>query len=158
MTVLSHKPRSAIGSVIVLTGSLFAIAACTTTHVTKTNYAEENGASIGGQAATDVSNPLLRALNGGLIGGSVADQLNRADRAKALEAEYRALEYAPGGKAVDWNDPATGLHGEVIAAQPYQVGSQNCRQYTHTIYIGGVPQVARGTACRNQDGSWTPLT
>ena len=54
---------------------------------------------------------------------------------------------------------ASGSHsGEVVAAQPYQVGSQNCRQYTHTVRIDGTPQSARGTACRNEDGSWTPLT
>lgn len=81
-----------------------------------------------------------------------------ADRAKALAAEYRALEYSPGGKPVDWSDPDTHVHGRVVAAQPYQVGSQNCRQYTHTVYIGDVAQSARGTACRNPDGSWTPLS
>jgi surface antigen len=33
----------------------------------------------------------------------------------------------------------------------------NCRQFTHTIYIDGRPQTARGTACRNPDGTWQPV-
>jgi surface antigen len=45
----------------------------------------------------------------------------------------------------------------VIAAAPYQVGSQNCRQYTHTVTSDGHEVKARGAACRNKDGTWTPL-
>ncbi len=97
---------------------------------------------------------LLTPLGNGLL-GNAANQLSAADRQKALEAEYRALEYSPAGKSVSWTSGSNS--GEVTAAQPYQVGSQNCRQYTHTYTIGGTPQTARGTACRNPDGSWTPL-
>ncbi|MCR5858930.1 hypothetical protein [Mesorhizobium sp. J428] len=57
-----------------------------------------------------------------------------------------------------WGDKGSGRYGEVAAAQPYRVGSQDCRQYTHTVTLGGAQNVARGTACRNSDGSWTPLT
>lgn len=148
-------------SLIALLVVAFAAAGCTTTHITRNSYAEESGASIGATSASgnvSLTNPLLQALNGGLVGG-VSSTLSPSDRARALEAEYRALEYSPAGKAVDWSDPATGIHGEVVAAQPYQVGSQNCRQYTHTVYAGAAaPQSARGTACRNQNGSWTPLS
>mgnify|MGYP001144875578 CR=1 FL=1 len=78
------------------------------------------------------------------------------DRRKALEAEYRALEYGQGGQAVAWKGESQS--GEVVAAQPYRVGSQDCRQYSQTVFTGGTPLVARGTACRNPDGSWTPLS
>jgi surface antigen len=148
-------------SAIALIAVAFAIAGCTTSRITASNYAEDSGVTSGSQLTSNgasLSNPLLRALDGGLIGTSVGAELNRTDRARALEAEYRALEYAPAGKPVDWSDPDTKEHGEVVAAQPYQVGSQNCRQYTHTVYINEVPQTARGTACRNPDGSWTPLS
>ena len=57
-----------------------------------------------------------------------------------------------------WKGKPDGHYGEVVAAQPYRVGSQDCRQYTHTVYPAGQPKNARGTACRNADGSWTPLT
>ncbi len=97
---------------------------------------------------------LLAALGDGLLGDSAA-KLSAGDRKKALEAEYRALEYSPAGKSVSWRGAVAS--GDVTAAPPYQVGSQNCRQYTHTFTISGAPQTERGSACRNPDGSWTPL-
>ncbi len=98
---------------------------------------------------------VLAALGNGLIGNA---SLDASDRKRALQAEYQALEYSPAGKIVEWKNSSGSRSGEVVAAQPYQVGSQNCRQYTHTVRIDGTPQTARGTACRNEDGTWTPLT
>jgi surface antigen len=96
-------------------------------------------------------------MEGGLIGGTLGSGLKESDRSTALQAEYRALEYTPAGAAVEWQG-AGSLSGAVTAAQPYRVGSQDCRQYAHTVARGGQKQTARGTACRNPDGSWTPLT
>ncbi|MFK4824079.1 hypothetical protein ACI0FM_04675 [Paenochrobactrum sp. BZR 588] len=100
---------------------------------------------------------VLSELGNGLL-GSNALKLAGEDRRKALEAEYRALEYSAAGKAVQWKASFASASGEVVAAQAYQVGSQNCRQYTHSFNMDGVPQTVRGTACRNPNGSWTPLT
>lgn len=99
----------------------------------------------------------ISALGGGLIGGAIGQDLSRADRMKALEAEYQALEYTQGGRAVSWSG-SDDDRGEVVAAQPYRVGSQDCRQYVHTLYSGNASQTARGTACRNADGSWSLLS
>ena len=44
------------------------------------------------------------------------------------------------------------------AGPAYQQAGRNCRSFTHTIYIDGPPQTARGTACRNPDGTWTSVT
>ena len=114
------------------------------------------GSFGGGSAAKKPQTSLLTSLGNGLL-GSFANQLNAADRRQALEAEYRALEYSPAGKAVSWSGSGSNS-GDVTAAQPYQVGSQNCRQYSHSFIIDGSQQTFRGTACRNPDGSWTPLT
>ena len=100
----------------------------------------------------------IQALKGGLVARVPDLKISNSDRARALEAEYKALESAPGGQKVIW-DGDGGAHGEVVAASPYQVGSQNCRQYSHSISLsGGAPLTARGAACRNANGSWTPLT
>ncbi len=118
------------------------------------------GPTIGSTpAATGPAAPetIISAMDGGLIGGSIGSGLSQADRRMALQAEYRALEYTPGGKVVEWQ--GSGVGGSVTAAQPYRVGSQDCRQYMHVVSSGGgQKQTARGTACRNPDGSWTPLT
>src|SRR5690606_27705100 len=42
------------------------------------------------------------AMVGGLITGDMAEGLGRQDIRKALEAEYRALEYATSGQSVTW--------------------------------------------------------
>jgi surface antigen len=101
---------------------------------------------------------LIDRLSGGLIGQKLGQSLSASDRQPALEAEYKALEATKAGQAVAWANPSTGHGGSVTAAQPYRVGSQNCRQYTHTFAMGSPSQTVRGTACRNGDGSWTPLT
>jgi surface antigen len=93
-------------------------------------------------------------LQGGIIGRSGVD-ISDSDLQRALEAEYRALESAAVGQPVVWS--GRNVSGRVVASAPYQVGSQNCRQYTHSVTIGGKETVARGSACRNDNGSWSPL-
>ncbi len=102
-------------------------------------------------------NAVIDALNGGIIDPTVSATLSADDRRKALEAEYRALEVAPSGQIVAWRGSQRAISGEVYAAQPYEVGSQNCRQYVHKIDNNGQTTSTRGTACRNEDGTWTPL-
>lgn len=108
------------------------------------------------QAAAD-SSAILGMEGGGLIGGEFGEALSRRQKRLAIEAEYKALENTPAGQDVSWQDTGSSRAGTVRAAQPYRVGSQDCRQYSHTIQINGTPREARGTACRNEDGSWMLL-
>lgn len=98
----------------------------------------------------------ISALEGGLVSRVRGVSLSNADRQRALEAEYRALEAAPGGQPVVWQ--GRGVQGSVVAAAPYQVGSQNCRQYSHALIAGGRETVSRGAACRTAAGTWAPLS
>jgi len=104
------------------------------------------------------SGSILTALNGGILPQDAASALTKPDRMRALEAEYQALEKASLGQVVAWKSQSSGTAGEVSAGTPYQVGQQNCRQYTHTATIKGMPVKGQGAACRNDDGSWTPLS
>jgi surface antigen len=94
---------------------------------------------------------------GGLIGGAFGGALSVKDRQLALNAEYKALEYGKVGEVNDWSGEGGTVSGKVKAAQPYRVGSQDCRQYSHEISTGGMTRTNRGTACRNSDGSWSLL-
>lgn len=127
----------------------FGLGACTTTSLTG------GGVSATAPATAD---SIITAMNGGLIGGSLGTNIPNRDRRRALEAEYRALEYTPVGTPVAWRSEDGRITGRVVAAQPYRVGSQDCRQYSHTISAGTEERDARGTACRNPNGSWTLLS
>ncbi|MCB1491917.1 MAG: glycine zipper 2TM domain-containing protein [Rhodobiaceae bacterium] len=96
----------------------------------------------------------IGVIAGGLIGNQIGAGLDELDRRRAQEAEYRALEYGRSGSPVAWQNPDTGHYGEVVPTAPYQRGGTDCRDYTHTIYINGRPETARGTACRQPDGTW----
>ena len=117
------------------------------------------GAALPGPGSPAPNLPVVRGMQGGgLAGSQVGKDLSAADRRTALDAEYRALENTQGGQSVAWKGAEAGTSGQVIPGQPYRVGSQDCRQYTHSVTVSGQKQMARGTACRNPDGSWTPLT
>lgn len=142
---------------LALLAALMALSACSTTGNGGQSFLASNG-KASGSTQPAVASKIISSMDGGLIGGSIGTNLSGSDRRTALQAEYRALEYMPAGDGVAWKSASVDAGGEVTASQPYRVGSQDCRQYSHTVSQGGQKQTARGTACRNPDGSWTPLT
>lgn len=115
-----------------------------------------HGHAPGGAASLANTRVILETMGNGLLGASM-QSLSSRDRKQALEAEYKALEYTDAGKTVTWTSTNEGTSGSVTPGQPYQVGSQNCRQYSHSFFINGVPQTVHGSACRNVNGTWSPL-
>jgi surface antigen len=134
--------------------ALLALAACATITPPKIGGDDTPPPSDSG----DKQSAIIKSMRGGLVGGSIGAGLSDDEKNHALEAEYRALEYGQGGQPTAWKGDDSGTYGQAIAAQPYRVGSQDCRQYTQTVVQDGQTKMARGTACRNGDGSWTPLT
>ena len=99
----------------------------------------------------------LPLKDGGLIAGKLGAGLSEAARNKAAEAEYRALETGQTGAPVAWKLSDT-VFGSVVPQQPFSVGSIDCRRYSHTISFAGETRAASGTACRQENGSWRPLS
>ena len=144
---------------ILAAASIAALAGCgTTSQTTSRSGGGLLGLAGGGTPGGGTAASRISAMNGGLVGGTIGAGLNAGEKRSALEAEYKALEYTASGQKVDWKGDQANHYGEVVAAQPYRVGSQNCRQYSQTVFAGGAGATAKGTACRNPDGSWTPLT
>ena len=119
------------------------------------------GAVAGGAAGAAIGGPKNRvpglaigAVVGGIIGNQIGQSLDEEDRRMAAAAEYEALERGQPGAPTPWDNPQTQHRGQIVPGKPYKQGNQDCRSYTHTIYIGGEPQTARGTACRQPDGTW----
>lgn len=142
---------------VVAAMATIALSACSTTGAGPSGSAANAFAEPPAAAGQQVGAAIVAAMAGGLVGGPIGTNLDSRDRRRALEAEYRALEYTPAGETVAWGRAGGSVRGEVVAGSPYRVGSQDCRQYTHTVSLGGRAQTARGAACRNPDGSWTPL-
>lgn len=145
-----------------LVAGLLAVSGCTTTGLGGTKVGSAAGELAdritGGDEGGEIAATIIAEMNGGLVGGQIGAGLDERDRRIALQAEYRALEYTQSGQPVTWKSDRSSRYGTVVAAQPYRVGSQDCRQYSHTVFVSGQSRNARGTACRNADGSWTPLT
>jgi surface antigen len=116
------------------------------------------GSQFGGGRGGHVAGALVGAGLGALIGNRIGAAMDDEDRERAYAAQMEALNDGPSGAPVSWRNPDSGRYGTVVPGPAYVDRGRNCRSYTHTIYIDGRPQTARGTACRNPDGSWTPLT
>ena len=112
------------------------------------------GAQIGdgeGRLAATAAGTVL----GAFLGNEVGKSLDRADRAYASDAQYQALEYAPAGDQIAWQNPDNGHYGSVTPVRTYQVASgQYCREFQQQAAIGGEIREVYGTACRQPDGSW----
>jgi len=107
-----------------------------------------------GNAGARVATPPSGALVGGVAGQSIGRGLNDGERRRAEQAEFQALEYGRPGSPIDWSGDRPGYRGEVVPGPRYRVNASDCRDYTHRIWAGGEPQAARGTACRQEDGTW----
>jgi len=116
------------------------------------------GSAFGGGTSGHVAGALIGAGVGALIGNRIGAALDDDDKKRAYEAEMNALERGQSGAPVSWRNPDSGRYGSVVPGPAYVDNGRNCRAYTETIYVDGRPQTVRGTACRNPDGSWTPLS
>ena len=113
------------------------------------------GSQFGGGTGERVAAGVAGAAIGGIIGNRIGAGMDDDDKRRAYAAQMQALDTGRSGAAVPWRNPDSGRYGNVMPGPAYQSNGQQCRQYTHTIYIDGKPQVARGSACRNADGTWT---
>ncbi len=108
-------------------------------------------AAAGGNAAAIAAS----AVGGMLVGGLIGNLMDQHDKKLAAEAAQKALETAPTGRPVAWQNPDNGHSGTVTPVKTYQTGSGSyCREYQQTVVIDGREENAYGTACRQPDGSW----
>ena len=111
------------------------------------------GAQFGsgeGQLAATAAGVFL----GSMLGNSVGRSLDRADRRAVSRAEDEAHQ-APVNETISWRNPESGNYGTVT---PVREGvsstGRQCREYYHTVTVGGRQEEAYGTACLQPDGSW----
>jgi surface antigen len=111
------------------------------------------GNTIGGGKGR-IATTAIGAVIGGIVGSEIGRSMDQQDRILAQQAELAALERGESDRPHRWRNPDNGRYGEVVPGRPFRRGPDDCREYTHRIYIDGRPQAMRGVACRNPDGTW----
>ena len=111
------------------------------------------GSSMGGTGST-ILGVGLGAHAGGLIGGAIGRDLDQRDREYMDQRAHYALDQGVSGQRYEWRNPDNNHHGYVTPYPAYQTSTGYCREFTTQVYVGGRSEQARGTACRQPDGSW----
>jgi surface antigen len=81
-------------------------------------------------------------------------KLSAKDKAEASSAQFNALTFGRPGAPRAWAGDS-GATGNVLVGPYVRVNNIDCRDFTHTVTIAGLPYAKKGTACREADGSWT---
>ena len=97
------------------------------------------------QQLTDVSS---------FVDGGAIPQMSSNDRAQAAGAQYNALQFGRPGAPRAWQGDK-GTSGNVMVGPYVRVNNIDCRDFTHTVKLGGKDFVKKGLACRSADGSWS---
>lgn len=84
-------------------------------------------------------------------------QMSEKSKAQAAGAQFNALQFGRVGAPRNWVGD-NGQSGAVTVGPYVRVNLIDCRDFTHTVTIGGQNFVKKGTACREADGSWTVST
>lgn len=124
---------------------------------------ETGGAVIGGVAGGLLGNSvghgkgraaatILGAALGAVVGGAVGRNLDDADRDRAYYAADRSFRT---GREASWENPNNGHRGRFVPRRSYRDDDERmCRDFEHTIWVQGEPELIEGTACEMRDGSW----
>lgn len=120
------------------------------------------GGFIGSQIGSGTGNKVAigaGVLAGGLIGNQIAKSLTCQEQQYHQQTTQDALEYRPTGTASSWTNPDTGHSGYVTPTKTYSANDGTpCREFTQTIYVDGQYEEIQGTACRQNDGTWKPVS
>lgn len=113
------------------------------------------GKEIGGKGTSGDIGIAIGAVAGATLGRRIGADLDELDRQKMGYAHHNAMETAPTGKPVYWNNPDSGNSGSVTArSTDVSDPDRPCREFETSVNVDGSTEQATGMACRNPDGSW----
>ena len=109
------------------------------------------------------------ALVGGLVGYLAGEYRLRSEleAIAARDAEdqrilaaaiEQALERSTSGQSVEWHNPDSGAHGQVVPVRTYRSKSNHwCREYLASKVSDTTEEKIRAIACRAGDGDWVKV-
>ena len=157
-----RKAAPKLTPVIALAAAALALAACNPNDGPKTSGGTLIGAVLGGVAGSafgqgpgKIAAVAAGTFLGSVVGENIGRSLDRADRTYAQRAVGHGLEHKPVGAATVWRNPDSGNQGTITPTRTYETpAGRYCREYQHTVTVGGKSETAYGTACRQPDGTW----
>ena len=87
------------------------------------------------------------------VDASALPRLSERERTEAASAQFNALQFGRVGAPRSWQGDR-GASGSVTVGPPVNVNALYCRDFTHTVTVGGQQYAKRGMACREADGRW----
>ncbi|WP_172122773.1 MULTISPECIES: hypothetical protein [unclassified Devosia] len=96
---------------------------------------------------------LTTSIANGFVDPAALALMSSKDSAEANSAQFYALQFGRPGAPRQWagDKGATGA----VSVGPYvRVNNLDCRDFTHSVKIGGQDYTRKGTACREQNGNW----
>ena len=147
--------------IVVATLALGLLGGCASNVGPKEGVGTLAGAALGGWAGSQIGHgtgnvaaTALGVVIGGILGNQMGASMDKTDQMYAEQATTRAYS-APLNEPITWRNPKNGHYGTIVAENEGTTPSgRYCREYIHTVTIGGKSQKAHGTACREPDGSW----
>ena len=113
------------------------------------------GSKVGDGAGQQIASGVGTVV-GLYVGRAIARELTEQDRDLAQDAADESMENDETGDTTGWSNPDSGNSGTVTpTSEPYEtVQNEECRDFESTVTVEGETEVARGRACRQEDGSW----
>lgn len=115
------------------------------------------GSQIGGGTGNKVAIG-AGVLAGGFLGNQVGKSLDCQDQQYHYDTTQNALETQKVGQTSTWTNPDSGHSGEITPTRTYTSDGQPCRDFKQVILVDGEEEVINGTACRDDNGSWKPVS
>ena len=80
--------------------------------------------------------------------------MDDSSKSEASSAQYFALQFGRVGAARTWTGSGN-VTGQVNVGPYVKVNNRDCRDFTNVVNVGAKSYTKRGTACREDTGTWT---
>jgi surface antigen len=97
---------------------------------------------------------LTTSVSSGFVDPAALSLMSAKDSNEANSAQFYALQFGRPGAPRQWAGDK-GTTGSVAVGPYVKVNQIDCRDFTHTVKVGGKDYVKKGTACREQNGNWS---
>lgn len=133
------------------------LGACSSNQQGGTILGAIGGALLGSQVGSGggrVVATVVGALAGAWIGSEIGKSLDAQERQRHRDTAQAALDDNEAGETATWANSETGHSGTTTPGDTFTRNGQTCREFEQTVTVDGETEIARGTACKQPDGSW----